>query len=157
MDSMRANVPAIMLQPRCNYRLYEPNTCRVNPDLHKLAVTLVSASGREVIVSGAALAGKAEHYFAEGWVQFGIGETFEVRTILGSSAEDGGEVTLVLNAPLSYAATSDPGTLYPGCDGTDGACVTKFSNFANWGGHRIPLRNLALKAMEIKAGTGGKK
>jgi hypothetical protein len=47
MDSMRANVPAMMLQPRCNYRLYEPNTCRVDSDLHKLAVTLASASGRK--------------------------------------------------------------------------------------------------------------
>jgi hypothetical protein len=157
MDSMRANVPGIMLQPRCNYRLYEPNTCRVDPDLHKVAVTLVSASGRAVIVSGAALAGMAQHYFAEGWVQFGSGATFEVRTIFASSAEDSGEITLTLNAPLAYASATDSGTLYPGCDGTDGACVLKFSNLVNWGGHRIPLRNLALKAMEIKAGTGGKK
>jgi hypothetical protein len=157
MDSMRANVPAIMLQPRCNYRLYEPNTCRVDPDLHKLAITLVSASGREVIVSGAGLTGKPAQYFAEGWIQFGAGSTFEVRTILSSTVEDDGEVNLVLNAPLTYATTPDAGTLYPGCDGTDTACVVKFSNFANWGGHRIPLRNLALKAMEIKAGTGGKK
>jgi hypothetical protein len=147
----------MMLQPRCNYRLYEPNTCRVDPDLHKLAVTLASASGREVIVTGAGLAGKPQYYFAEGWIQFGTGSTYEVRTILNSSAEDAGEVTLVLNAPLSFAAPNDAGTLYPGCDGTDGACQMKFSNFANWGGHRIPLRNLALKAMEIKAGTGGKK
>lgn len=157
MDSMRANVPAMMLQPRCNYRLYEPNTCRVDPDLHKLAVTLVSASAREIVVSGAGLAGKVAHYFAEGWVQFGTGSTYEVRTILGSTAEAGGQVTLTLNAGLSFAVATDGGTLYPGCDGTDGACQVKFSNFSNWGGHRIPLRNLALKAMEIKAGSGGKK
>ena len=157
MDSMRASVPAIMLQPRCNYRLYEPNTCRVDPDLHKVEVTLVSALGRDIVLSGAGLAGKAAHYFAEGWVQFGSGSTYEVRTLLGSTAEAGGEVSLVLNAPLTYAAATDAGILYPGCDGTDGACLLKFSNFANWGGHRIPLRNLALKAMEIKAGSGGKK
>lgn len=35
--------------------------------------------------------------------------------------------------------------------------MLKFNNFANWGGHRIPLRNLTVKAMEIKTGTGGKK
>jgi hypothetical protein len=157
MDSMRANVPCMMLQPRCNYRLYEPNTCRVNPDLHQIAVTLVSASRREAIVSGAGLTGKAAQYFSEGWVQFGTGATFEVRTVLGSTAEDSGEVTLILNAPLAYATAADVGLLYPGCDGTTGACALKFSNFANWGGHRIPLRNLALKAMEIKVGSGGKK
>ena len=157
MDSMRANVPSMMLQPRCNYRLYEPNTCRVNPDLHKLSVTLVSSSGREAIVSGAGLTGKAAQFFSEGWVQFGTGASFEVRTVLGSTAEDSGEITLILNAPLAYAAAADTGLLYPGCDGTTGACTLKFANFANWGGHRIPLRNLALKAMEIKAGSGGKK
>ncbi len=157
MDSMRGNVPAMMLQPRCNYRLYEPNTCRVDPDGHKVGVTLASADGREIVVSGAGLAGLAAHYFAEGWIQFGTGATYEVRTILGSTAEVGGEVTLTLNAPLSFAVVTDAGTLYPGCDGTDGACVLKFDNFANWGGHRVPLRNLALKAMEIKTGSGGKK
>jgi hypothetical protein len=103
------------------------------------------------------LAGKPQYYFAEGWIQFGTGSTYEVRTILNSSAEDVGEVTLVLNAPLSFATPNDAGTLYPGCDGTDGACQVKFSNFPNWGGHRIPLRNLASKAMEIKAGSEGKK
>ncbi len=157
MDSMRANVPGIMIQPRCNYRLYEPNTCRVNPDLHKITVTLVSASGRNITLSGAGLTGKAAHYFAEGWVQFGAGSTYEVRTILGSTAAVGSQVTLTLSAPLSYAVATNAGTLYPGCDGTDGACLLKFSNFVNWGGHRVPLRNLTLKAMEIKVGTGGKK
>jgi len=76
---------------------------------------------------------------------------------VGSTAEVGGEVTLTLNAPLAYAMIDDTGFLFPGCDGTDGACVLKFDNFVNWGGHRIPLRNLTVKAMEIKAGTGGKK
>lgn len=155
MDSMRGNVPAMMLQPRCNYRLYEPNTCRVDPDAHKLTITLVSTSGRQIVVSG--LSGQVAHYFAEGWIQFGTGQTYEVRTILGSTAETGGEVTLTLNASLSYAVATDSGTLFPGCDGTDGACLLKFNNFPNWGGHRIPLRNLTLKAMEIKVGSGGKK
>ena len=85
------------------------------------------------------------------------GATYEVRTILGSSAEAGGEITLTLNAPLSSAVANDACTLYPGCDGTDGACILKLFNFANWGGNRVPLRNLALKAMEIKTGSGGKK
>ncbi|MBN2507025.1 MAG: hypothetical protein JXQ71_10055 [Verrucomicrobia bacterium] len=62
-----------------------------------------------------------------------------------------------LNAALSFAVATDPGTLYPRCDGADTPCQLKFSNFANWGGHRIPLRNLTLKAVEIKAGSGGKK
>jgi Phage conserved hypothetical protein BR0599 len=157
IDSMRGNVPPMMIQPRCNYRLYEPNTCRVDPDAHKLAVTLVSVADRQIAVSGAGLAGIAADYFAEGWIQFGSGSTYEVRTLLGSTAESGGEVTLTLNAALSYAAATDAGTLYPGCDGTDGTCLLKFSNFTNWGGHRVPLRNLALKAMEIKVGSGGKK
>lgn len=108
---------------------------------------LASADGRQIVVAGAGLAGLAAHYFAEGWIQFRTGSTYEVRTILRSTAEVGGEVTLTLNAPLSFAVIA-AASLYPGCDGTDGACVLKFNNMVNWGWHRIPLRNLTLKAME---------
>ena len=134
-----------------------PRQAATLPSSSQVSVTLVSATGREIVVSGAGLTGLAANYFAEGWIQFGTGSTYEVRTILGSTAEAGGEITLTLNAPLSFAVPTDAGTLYPGCDGTDGACILKFDNFANGGGHRVPLRNLELKAMEIKAGSGGKK
>jgi hypothetical protein len=103
------------------------------------------------------LSGRPADYFAEGWVEFGSGLSLEARTILGSTPEAGGEVVLTLNAPLHHAAVADAGTLYPGCDGTDGTCTTKFGNFLNWGGHRVPLRNLALKAIAVSPGTGGKK
>jgi hypothetical protein len=66
MDSMRGNVPAMMLQPRCNYRLYEPNTCRVDPEAHKLSVTLEECRRPgDHVVSGLGLTGLAAHYFAE--------------------------------------------------------------------------------------------
>ena len=47
--------------------------------------------------------------------------------------------------------------LIPGCDGRDSTCQSKFNNFPNWGGHRVPLKNLSLKALEIQSGAGGKK
>jgi hypothetical protein len=125
--------------------------------LFKVAVTLEHAAGRLIVVSGGGLTGRGTHYFAEGWIQFGSAATYEVRTILGSSAEVGGQLTLTLNAPLSYAVATDVGTLYPGCDGRDVTCASKFGNFLNWGGHRIPLRNLTLNALNISAGAGGKK
>jgi hypothetical protein len=60
---------------------------------------------------------------------------------------------LVWNTP-SLGATA---ILFPGCDGRDVTCASKFGNFLNWGGHRVPLKNLSLKAIEIQSGAGGKK
>jgi hypothetical protein len=47
-DSSRGNVPSIMLQPRCNYRLYEPNTCRVDPDARAGAARAVRGRDRPI-------------------------------------------------------------------------------------------------------------
>jgi hypothetical protein len=60
---------------------------------------------------------------------------------------------LVWNTP-SFGVSA---ILFPGCDGRDVTCASKFGNFLNWGGHRVPLRNLTLNALNISAGTGGKK
>jgi uncharacterized phage protein (TIGR02218 family) len=157
MDAFRGGVPGMVIQPRCNYRLFEPNTCRLNKDDFDVAVTIDAMDGRTVTVAGAGLTGLAENHFAEGWIQTGTEDQFEVRTILVSGAEASGQVVLMLNAPLSFAAVGAAATVYPGCDGRDTTCSGKFNNFVNWGGHRVPLRNLTLKALEISPGSGGKK
>ena len=125
--------------------------------LFKVAVTLEHTAGRLIVVSGGGLTGRGTHYFAEGWIQFGSAATYEVRTILGSSAEAGGQLTLTLDAPLALAEVEASAILFPGCDGRDVTCASKFGNFLNWGGHRVPLRNLTLNALNISAGAGGKK
>lgn len=103
------------------------------------------------------LAGTPAHWFAGGWLETGSGSTFELRTIVASNAASGSNVALLLNAPLLFANPNALARLFPGCDGTEGACKTKFSNFVNFGGHRFALRNLAIKAVEVKVSAGGKK
>jgi len=147
----------MLIQPRCNYRVFEPSTCRLSREIFALDVTVDALDGRTLAVAGASLAGKVANYFAEGWIEVGSGESLEVRTLLQSGAESGGKVELTLNAPLTLAEVGTAAVLFPGCDGRDSTCASKFGNFANWGGHRVPLKNLSLKALEIHSGAGGKK
>jgi hypothetical protein len=157
MDALRSGLPGMLIQPRCNYRLFEPATCRLSREAYALEVTVDALDGRTLTVAGAGLAGKGANHFAEGWIEVGSGESLEVRTILQSAAESGGKVELTLNASLVLAEVGASAVLFPGCDGRDSTCASKFGNFSNWGGHRVPLKNLSLKAIEIQSGAGGKK
>jgi hypothetical protein len=157
MDALRSGLPGMLIQPRCNYRLFEPGTCGLDREAFAIGVTVDTLDGRTLTVVGSGLAGKGANHFAEGWVEVGSGDTLEVRTILQSGAESGGKVTLTLNAPLVLAEVGVSAILFPGCDGRDVTCASKFGNFLNWGGHRVPLRNLTLNALNISAGAGGKK
>lgn len=157
MDALRSGLPGMLIQPRCNYRLFEPATCRLSREAYAVGVTVDALDGRTLTVAGAGLAGKGANHFAEGWIEVRSEEQLEVRTILQSAAESGGKVDLTLNAPLALAEVEASAILFPGCDGRDVTCASKFGNFANWGGHRVPLKNLSLKAIEIQSGAGGKK
>lgn len=149
--------PALLFSGRCNYRLGQADTCGVDLSTFQASVTIDSISGRDVTVSGVGLTGLAADWFALGWIETGADDETDRRTILTSTAESGGAVTLTLNAPLSWAEASDTATVTPGCDGRASVCTSKFSNFVNWGGHRFALRNLALQAVEVPAISGGKK
>jgi hypothetical protein len=122
-----------------------------------LNATVDAIDGRTLTVAGSGFVGEGANHFAEGWIEVGSGESLEVRTILQSGAESGGKVDLTLNAPLVLAEVGASAILFPGCDGRDVTCASKFGNFLNWGGHRVPLRNLTLNALNISAGTGAKK
>lgn len=153
----QADVPAFLFGPRCLYRLFEPDTCRLDRTAHEQPVTLVSVSGRDVVVSGDGLPGRPVNHFAEGLLEAGAGLAREVRLVLTSSAVVGGALVLRLNAPLRFNAAGAPATLLPGCDGRWSTCDSKFANTPNFGGHRFALRNLALKAIEVATPSGGKK
>lgn len=157
LDIIGASTPAMQLQQRCNYRLFEPATCRVLRGSYEDDVVLTSIVGRVIVITGAALAGRAANWYAEGFIETGAAQEFERRTILSSTAAVGTSVTITLNAPLYYAAPADGATVLPGCDGTPDTCITKFSNFRNFGGHRFAFRNLTLKALETPEIAGGKK
>ncbi|HNQ89010.1 MAG TPA: phage BR0599 family protein [Verrucomicrobiota bacterium] len=150
LDVFGGTVPHFFLQPRCNYRLFEANTCRASQAAFEKSAALASAATTTTVqIMGSSLAGLPANWFAEGWIAVGTGAEFEQRTILASTAESESQITLTLNHRLFYAAVSDPCKVIPGCDGTPETCASKFSNFANFGGHRYALKNLTLKAMEV--------
>ena len=158
LEVFGGTVPHFFLQPRCNYRVFEPNTCRASQSAYERQATLAATpTGTSVEVTGVALAGLPLNWFAEGWLAVGTGAAFEQRTILASTAEEGGRMTLTLNHRLFHAPGLAVCRVIPGCDGTPDTCASKFGNFANFGGHRQALKNLVLKAMEVPAVNASKK
>ncbi len=153
----QTSVPAFLFGPRCPYRVFDPATCRLNRPDFEQAVTIQTMSERNVTVSGAGLAGAGFNRFAEGWIEVGTGLAREVRLILGSTVAAGNTLTLALNAPLRFNGVGATASVVPGCDGRWSTCDTKFANTPNFGGHRFALKNLAVKAIEVPASSGGKK
>lgn len=157
LDLGGGNLPAMVFQPRCNYRLFEAGTCRVDRAAHEVAVTITTMNNRTLVVNGAGLSGAAVNHFAEGFIETGSGNTFERRTILASTVATGSTVTITLNAALYFAEETDAAVLLPGCDGLPDTCITKFNNFDNFGGHRAAFRNLAIKGLETPEIDAAKK
>jgi len=150
-------VPTFHFSSRCQYRVFDPATCGLDRIDWEKAATVSAMNGREVTVTGVPLYGVLANWFAEGWLEVGMGAQREVRLILAHPAESGGALTLTLNAPLRFNTTGATVTLVPGCDGRWATCDGKFGNSAAFGGHRFALRNLAIKALEIPEANGGKK
>ncbi len=148
-------IPAMFIKRDCNYRIYDPDTCRADRVSKEVHVTIVSVNGRELTVSATALAGKPANWFAFGWVELGDWLARQARFILESSAASGSEVECTLNLPLP-AGTSGSALLMPGCNGLRSTCISKFNNLVNFGGHETPVDNLTLEAIRTTP-TGGKK
>ncbi len=157
-DIASGNVPGFMLQTRCNYKLFEPNTCRKSRTSFQKTVNIVSISDRTITVSSSGLDGIAAKWFAEGTIEIGENEEFERRTILSSTATDGlHRMVLVLNYRLNFATSSDSAVIIPGCSGSMTDCIAKFDNRVNFGGHGRTRSNLALAALSAPPTGTGKK
>jgi uncharacterized phage protein (TIGR02218 family) len=150
------DIPGFFIQRECNYRVYQPDTCRVNPATFQKTATISSLTDRTLVVAGAGLAGLAANWFALGWIEVGSGSNKEIRFVLESTAASGTSITLTLNGALRHAAVSDTVTLLPGDDGRRSTCIAKFNNVVNFGGHETPQENLTLQAIPTTP-AGGKK
>lgn len=148
-DSSREG-PAFRVQLRCQYRLGDPKTCRVNMAARDHVGTITAIAGKQLTVAG--LSGAA-NYWAHGYVvATSTTGHRETRTIIGSSGS-----TVTMAHRFSRVAVGAAVTVYPGCDLTAATCATKFDNFANYGGHPKMDKNLTLKAIKLKTAAGGKK
>ena len=141
--------PHFRVQAKCQYVFGDAATCRFNITGAKHTGTITAISGKTITVSG--LSGAA-NYWANGYVR-AVGSTgkAEVRTIGASS---GGTVTMAHRWDRVLVGASVD--VYPGCDLSAATCLTKWANFANFGGHPKVDDNLTLKAIKLKQTSGGK-
>lgn len=129
--AFRRPVPWQMYQSQCNHPLYGPG-CGVNKNLFRLAVVLDGVSGMQV--TAAALAGQADGWWSNGWLQDSSGA---IRWILAHAGD-----TIQLVAAIAGMAPGDTVYVYAGCDRSETVCRTKFDNLDRFGGwSRIPTKN----------------
>jgi len=151
-------VPRVLLQPTCNYALFD-GACGLNKDDWKyrgyVLATLLNPS-RIHLRSLARVTGTWVqpdlHWFAGGWIELGSNTDFESRFIADASTYDAsgnGFIELTLSTPLGRTPASDEEVyLFPGCDGKRGTCKDKFGNYTRFGGFpHMPVGNPSMVKM----------
>ena len=170
VESLRQKFPRFLIQPRCNYHLFDEN-CTLDKTKFAVMVLLHNSDdspgqilGRPVKVTRNTaqfpdrFTGAPFGYFAGGFLVTGTGQQRELRSIKQSSTDTPtGDMILRLNAPLNYATDGDEAIAYPGCDGLSNTCKQKFKNFRRWGGHVVPQHNPTVSAVPAQSAHGNKK
>lgn len=159
-DFTNRRFPRFQIGPKCNFTLYDANTCKAVKATHSKSGTIsdVGTVPNEVVITDASLAGTPANHYARGMFQVGTGANVERRMILANSAASSNAITLILSWPLALASNGDTGTISLGCDLTRETCETRFSNEANFGGHPyVPVNNLVINAVETSQPKGNKK
>lgn len=138
---LSTQVPSITVQKQCQHFLYD-DRCRVNRATYLIPSTVVSVSGKSVVLSTVGLA-------PDGWLQNGEiiriadGERETIVRQVGAVIE--------LLGPFRLLAPSDVVQLYPGCDHLIYSdCGDKFDNIKNFGGHaNVPNSNPFVTAIRL--------
>lgn len=128
--TMQRNGLRLTWQRGCPYVLYDPTTCKVNKNDHRITTTVSSAQGGNIVVS-ANLAAFGDNYFTAGFVEWtdrrtGGPNRRGIKLHLGN--------TLTLLGRSDGIATGDPIFIYPGCNRIAQTCSSKFNNMPNYGG-----------------------
>lgn len=157
LDAMTRKVPSMQIQGRCPYQTYDGATCKLDKGDWGQTGEILSINGRVIQVAPEEVLD--DDWFGWGWVEFGSGATYEVRTImmdLRLAPSNNRELTL--NAPLNHATVGANIALYPGDDHRLETCENKFNNLVNFGGIPwVPGDNLSIQAITSTPDTGGKK
>jgi hypothetical protein len=171
LESINRKFPRFLIQPRCNYAVYDAN-CQVKKEDFGCEVNLYRVDGSgslgqpipgrpiKVASQGGPTEGRFNgalfNKFSQGFLVTGFGPTREIRSIKQSTAQDAGVIFLRLSMPLNHAVIGQPASIYPGCDGHIVSCKG-FNNFRRFGGHVTPLNNPSLKAITPNDASGNKK
>jgi len=161
-------IPGPYIGPNCPWALYDKATCKLMRGAYDstaviLAIDSTSYPPSIHVALDLWLSSRTyNHWFAQGWLDSGVGADCEMRTILDSVVDNGDDpnpnnLKLTLNAPLFKAQVGDRIQVIPGCDGSAATCQTKFHNYLNFGGFpAVPATNPALVAQQATS-PGGKK
>jgi hypothetical protein len=139
------SIPRAMAQTRCNWRLFDSKTCRLNEAAYRVD-TIVSAKDTNWIEGSGAFLLRAQatgqdQYFGFGYAIIGN----ETRSIL---SQDGDR--LYLNGPFYNLQVGDAVSALAGCDRKLETCLGKFNNVVHFGGMPYtPPINPSLDAQPI--------
>ena len=126
-------------QRQCPHVLYGPE-CRLDQADHKIVGAIDSVSGNVVNISECA--GFADGWFAGGWIEHVLDESFSTVERRFIVSHVGANLTLNFPLPAQFVVGYNM-TIYKGCDHTAATCNSaKFSNIANYGGFPyFPIKN----------------
>lgn len=141
LSTFLANVPTMLVQPSCPYKLYS-GPCGLLETDWRFTGTVVSYTDAPAhLVVGSIGRALGVPPFDLGWFRYGkifggIGDAQWVRTVYESTAVFEGNVTLTLSLPLKTPPSiGETVYLNPGCTGTIDECLNKFANYPkNFGG-----------------------
>lgn len=123
VELLNVSMPRELYQPGCLNTLYD-TACGLNPANFAKAGVIASASGTAVAITGAA-AQQPAGYFAGGGMLITSGRmSGQARYIRASAREQIAVAFPFTETPESGATVM----LYPGCDGTEATCLSRFGN-----------------------------
>jgi hypothetical protein len=155
-------IPRRLYQRNDNWILFEPANGLNATDWQWNAVVVSYTAATATLVVGTITSSNgatlAAHFFAAGYLTVTHSGAKQVRMIGDNTAPSAGQMTIVLTSPLATAPSAgDVVNLFAGYDGTKETCISKFSNYANFGGFPfMPVGNPSVLKI-TNAGGGGKK
>jgi hypothetical protein len=166
LSTLLGNVPTMLVQPSCPYKLFSSPCGLLESDWRFSAVVVSYSSTASTITLGtfARTNGGSLPSFSADWFLYGKitrdnGSASWSRSIYGSTAISGGHITVTLSIALTTPAVpGDTVYLNPGCTGTVGECKDKFLNFPkNFGGSLFVPNGDPSFGEAPKTSGGGKK
>lgn len=128
--TMQRNGLRLTWQRGCPYVLYDPTTCKVDKNAHRLTTYVTNAQGGAVTVA-ADVAAFGDNYFTAGFVEW-VDRRTGGPNRRGIKSQIGNTITLLGRS--DGIANGDPIFIYPGCQRVAQVCSSKFNNMANYGG-----------------------
>lgn len=138
MELLNVDMPKYQWQPSCVWTVYDVN-CGVNRATFQVTTTATGTPKVDQIPFGS---GQANGYFADGTLKFTSGVNAGLTRSIGTNTS--GVIFLVTPFP-SVPLAGDSMVITPGCNRTQGRCVSPFNNLAKFRAYPfIPTAETAL-------------